>query len=303
MKAALPILLSIAAWLAAVSAAPAEDVKAYKITLHRPPVVGVRTRDVFQVKTARAQRLSSDGKVLKETKENLQADLAGVSEPLAVSPQGKLQKVQFTVEKFSVQVDAGAAEEPVKAGTVISGALNEKGKPSFTSSAGEISPAALKVLLIAYELRTDRSNDLNDDIIFGTTQPRTVGSTWDLNKAELLKSMPEDLKFKLTADAISGRVKFPSVTQTAGQDECLVQTDITMKPTEMQGLPPGFKIAEMELIVGMSGMVPVHEKAVIPFNKASFLMKMSGSMDTPSGPIVMEMTESRDKESKSQLVK
>ncbi len=303
MKASLQTILTLAACLAAVSLAPAEDAKTYKITLHRPPTVGTKTRDVFQVKTARAQRLTSDGKVLKETKEELQAELAGVTEPLEVSPHGKIQKVKFTVEKFSVQMDAGAAQEALQAGAVISGALDEKGKPSFTANAGEISPEALKVLMIVFELTPDRPNDPNDDVVFATNQPRTVGSEWEVNKAEMIKSMPADIPFKLTENQISGRVKFPSVKQTAGQDECAVQAEVTMKPTEMTGMPPGFQLAGINLVIGVNGLIPVDEKTVMPFGKASFRMNINGHMDTPNGKVVMEMSESRDKEYKSQLVK
>ena len=303
MKVALPIILTLAACFAAVSMAPAEDAQTYKITLHRPPIVGVKTRDVFQVKTARSQRLSSDGKVLKETKEAWQAELSGITEALEVSPHGKIQKVKFTVEKFSMQVDAGAAEVPLQPGTVVSGSLDEKGKPIFTSNLGAIPPAAAKVLTIVLELKQDRPNDSNDDIVFGTRQPRTVGSEWEINKAEMLSSVPSDMPFKIAENQISGRVKFPSVQQTADQKECVVQAEVTIKPTEMTGLPPGFKLAGIELVIGLNGLIPVDEKVVTPFSKATFLMKMSGTLDTPNGPVVMEMTETRDKEYKSQLVK
>ena len=303
MKTALLPLLTLAACLAAFSPARAQDAKAYKITLHRPPVVGVKTHDVFQVKTERSQRISTGPKVLREMKEVLKADLAGVTEPLEVSPHGKIQKIKFTVEKFSVQVDAGAAVEALQPGSVVSGAIDEKGKPSFSSSAGVIPPAAAKVLAIVFELIPDRPNDTNDDTVFATTQPRAVGSEWEVNKAEMIKSMPADVPFKLAEAQITGRVKFPSVKQTGGQDECVVQADVTMKPTEMTGLPPGFKIGGIDLVVGVNGRIPVDQKAVTPFSQASFRMKVTGQMDSPNGKVDMEMSESRDKEYQSELVK
>lgn len=303
MKDSLLSLLTLAACLAALSPARAQDAKAYKITLHRPPVVGAKTRDVFQVKTERSQRINSGPKVLREVKETLQADFAGVTDPVEVSPNGKMQKVRFTVEKFSTQVNAGAAEEPLKAGTVVTGALDEKGKPAFSSSAGPIPPAAARVLAIVFELLPDRPNDSNDDIVFGTTQPRAVGSEWDVNKAELIKSMPPDVPFKLTEAQITGRMKFPSVKQAGGADECVVQGEVTMKPTEMAGLPPGFKVGGIDVVVSMNGRIPVNPKAVTPFSQATFRMKVSGQMDSPNGKVEMEMSESRDKQYRSELVK
>src|SRR6185503_18650009 len=102
----------------------AEDAKAYKITLHRPAQVGDITHEHIKLQTNRSMRMTGgdkplEGKLLDEKKEERKAELSGVREALEVSPHGKVLKLKFTVEKFSVQTGTEAAQEPFKAGTIL----------------------------------------------------------------------------------------------------------------------------------------------------------------------------------------
>ncbi len=299
MRLSLPALLSVAALLSASPCSDAEDARACNIRLHRPRKIGARTHENFKMTVENSQRLSSDGRVVKETKEKIEADLSGLNETVEVSPHGKVQKLKFTVGKSSVRVNSVPVPDAFNAGAVISGMLDGKGKPTFSCTDGELAPTAIKILSILFELTPDRPNDTNDDIAFGTNQPRTVGSEWEINKAETLKSMPPDVPFKLTENQISGRVKFPSVKLIAGKEHYLVQAEVTLKPTAMTGLPPNFKLASLKLTAGMENVVPVDENAVIPSGKASLWKDITGDLDTPKGKLLMEIIERREKEEQS----
>ena len=298
MKYSLPAFLAVSiALIATAPLARADEAKSYLIKLNRPVTVGDKSHETFKYEAAKQQRVSSGEKVVSDKKEVLKAEVAGVGEVLALTPHGRIQKFTFKLEKFVVQTDEGAPQEPFKAGAIISGELNELGKAVYTSDGGEITKSARTVIEKLLELKPDKKIESDDDKIFGTLAPRAVGTEWKVIPADALATMPEDMPFKVAEKDLTGVVKFPAVKQVRGKDHGVFQAVITIQPKEMD--LKGLKLNSMVIRAVMEKDVPLDPKAIVPFSKTVFSSTMDADGNTPNGPVHLEMTASETKTNES----
>ena len=300
MNAPLLVLLAVTGFVAAAPCSFAEDAKTYTIKVKRDPKVGGKSHEHLKMTSEQSQKLTLGGKKLKEESEDLKGELTGIIEVLELSPHKKATKIKFTVEQFSFQKDVDTEQNPLKAGTVIIGTLEADGKEAYSADDKKVEGPAEKVLKSLLDLNPDKENESSDDIVFGTNQPRAVGSEWDVNKAAMLKSLPGDMPFKLTEKDISGKVRFPSVKVIDGKDHCLVRAEVKIIPRELKGMPPSFKASKAVMTVSMEKLAPVDEKLSTPEEKQTFEMALNGTIDSPDGKVLMETftREERQRESK-----
>src|SRR5690349_23262503 len=120
MKSSLRSLICVAGLLLALPAA-ADEAKGHHLKLQRDPKPGDKSIEHIKMTSEESVKMTLGGQKLKSTAEDLRGELSGTLEILEVSPHGKAQKIQFTVERFIVQKDVDAETEPFKAGTVIVG--------------------------------------------------------------------------------------------------------------------------------------------------------------------------------------
>ena len=117
----------------------------------------------------------------------------------------------------------------------------------------------------------------------------------------MIKSLPEDMPFKLTEKDVSGKVSFPSVTMIDGKEYCLIRAVVKLNPREMKAMPATFKSTKAVMTVSMEKLSPVEEKLSTPSEKQIFEMVLNGTIDSPDGgKVLMESftREERQRESK-----
>lgn len=300
MKYSAPAFLAVSiAIIATAHLAQADDAKSYLIKLNRPVKVGDKSHETFKLEAVKQQRVSSGEKVMSDKKEEIKAELTGVGEVLALTPNGRIQKLTFKLEKFVFQNDQEAPQEPFKAGATIAGELDPSGKAVYTSADGELTKASLSVLAKLLELKPDKKVE-SDDEIFGTLAPRAVGTEWKVNAADALKTMPDDMPFKVAEKDFTGVVKFPALKQVGGKDHCIVQAIMTITPKEMD--LKGLKLNSMVIRAEMTKDVPVDTKAVTPYSRMKFSSTVDAGGDTLNGPVHLEITASETKTNESKKI-
>lgn len=296
----------IFAALMLIRPAGADEAKTYKLKVARIPVAGEKTQTNRKLTSESARKLTVNGKKVNNETEDLHGDATGVLELLEVSPHGKAQKIQFTVEKFKCQKDVDAEEEPFKPGTVITGKLGAEDKEIFTVDGNEVEETAGKVLKELFELAKDRENDVPDDVIFRTDQPRAPGTEWEMDKAALIKSMPDKVPFVLKESDITAKVKFVEIKTVNGVECAVLKAEAVMKPSGVKGLGK-FKADKVSFSITGDMFVPLDEKAVSPMEKTRMEMHLNGSVAPPDGnPRLAGVLESfaiSEKESESKPAK
>lgn len=145
-----PHLLSISLCAAALVipfSASAQEAKKYQLKLDRPDKAGDKSREELSATLEKSQRITQKGKVLKEDVSDTKVSLTGTLEILEVSDKGKIRKLTFKVEKFTVQEEDQTEEQPLKEGTVITGtAVAGKEKNKFEVDGKDVEEKTAEVL-------------------------------------------------------------------------------------------------------------------------------------------------------------
>jgi hypothetical protein len=302
MKSPLRVLI-YASGLILACPALADEAKSYVLKLQRDPHAGEKSHESVKVTSEESVEATLGGRKLKSDAEEIRGELSGILEVIEVSPHGKVQKIQFTVEQFTCQKDVDAEEEPFEKGAVITGKLGGDGKEVYTVDGKQVGATAAKVLKAAFELSKDRENDVTDDVIFRTAQPRSPGTEWEMDKEALIKSLPDDVPFKLAVKEVTATVKFDSIKKVDGAECALLRPTATMKPSKITGLPPGFKSNVSSLTISGEMLVPLDEKLIIPSGKTIVEMKLDGTVDSPNGQAEMKIYNRTEKVNASKPVK
>jgi hypothetical protein len=299
-----PLLLSVcAAALIVPFSASAQDGKKYQLKLDRPDKAGDKSQEVFSATLEKSQRITQGDTTLKEEVSDVKMELSGEQEVLEVSAQGKVKKLSFKVEKFTLKEEENPVQEPFKPGTVITGTGGEDGKEKFEADGKEIKGRAAEALSEVLSMNGARKKQIDEDAAFGTKEPRAVGSEWDVDAKAFLESMPDDMPLVLKPESVRGKAKFPAVKTINGVECCQFQMSVTMKPESIKGMPPGFKLETVNIKVGGEQMVPVDGALQVPAEKMDQQMEFSGSIPSPAGAVKIAVFNRTVKERTSKPVK
>jgi len=293
------LLLSICVLVLPFSAS-AQDAKKYQIKLERPDKAGDKSHEEITATLEKSNRITQRGKVVKEEASDTKVSLTGTLEVLEVSDKGKIKKLTFKVEKFTRQEEAGTEDEPLKAGTVITGtAVEGRDKDKFEVEGKEVEDGTAEVLRRLLPMSGADKKQTDDDVMFGSKDPQAPGSEWKVDPKVFLDSMPDDMPFKLEEEHVSGKVKFAAVKTADGIESCQVQMAVEMKPSSLDGLPPGFKADKMLFKVTGEKLAPVDPSLIIPYEKMDQKTDVSGA----TGPLKLEIYQRTVRERTSKAVK
>lgn len=276
----LPIVFTCLATV--LSSAQAENEKTYTIKLHQDAKKGDKIHADFKFQQASSQKVMVGTDVVQEQVEELNANGSGILEVLEVSPHHKITKMKLKVEKFVVtNGDEGSAK--LQADSEVIGTLGEGKKVTFTVDGEEPAPDVTKALTMIFEMSPDKEEEITDDEVCLTNQPRAVGSSWDADMKKALKSMPEDIPMEFDAADAKGTVKFPAVKTEQGLECALVQFEVEMKPKALKGVPPQFKLGKSGMKMSLEKLVPLNGTTPALEEKQKMDFSFTGKVPTPDG--------------------
>ena len=276
----LPIIFTALATV--ISTGHAENEKTYTFKLHQDAKKGDKVHEDFKFKQVSSQKVLVGNDVVQEQLEELTAEGSGIVEILEVSPHHKVTKMKLKVEKFVVtNGEEGSAK--LQADSEVIGTLGEGKKVTFTVDGEDPAPDVTKALVMIFEMSADKEQEITDDEVCLTNQPRAVGSSWDADMKKAMESMPEDIPMEFSKDDAKGTVKFPAIKTSQGMECAQVQFEVEMKPKALKGVPPEFKLGKSGMKMSMEKLVPLDGTTPALEESQKMEFSFTGKVPTPDG--------------------
>ena len=247
----------------------------YPILLEREYEPGKEYRVRIKDGTTETAVMSSQGKLVNETKKLTLLSFVGTRKVLSA---GKDQPSEYTVEELSLTTD-GPAQVLLPPGTKLL-ASPVAGKWQYTVEGkplGEGLDDALGTLL------GDRVGGPGDDAIFGTKTPRAVGERWDIDMTKL----PDD-ELNFDPAGASGSTRVVALRSVDGV-ECLeIEAQMSIPKVQLKGLPAEAKFLGASTAARFLGLFPTDTK--LPSLSQGMSMDMSFQMEvmSPHGPVQVD---------------
>jgi hypothetical protein len=173
-----------------------------------------------------------------------------------VDSRSRPVKIVFTVDKFT-KVEAGAASELLKAGTVI--VADGKQNPPIFLEDGVLEKPVLDAFHLVYA--THKPNEVTDDDIFGARELKSVGQRWPMNRSLAVQSL-KDSGIVVPADGLNGSVSLEAIDKI-GKVDCLsLRGELTANGITAGGLPEGVTIDTGSLTAGFQGCFPIESRGL-----------------------------------------
>lgn len=249
----------------------------YAITLHRPTATGERFHFVgrgseevlsgLQGGEAHSQRLlvSLEGDVFVEAEEGGHATVSLVTITSFLAGASEASMAEQLPAGTVVRVQHGAAENR----------LTVDGQPM-----GEAAQKAFKLIV------PTGGSELDLDATFGSSAPRSVGESWDIDGAAAAASLPDG--FNVPEGGTSGRSTLSSVSE----DEMSVAMEIAFQNPQMPNAPENSEVTESQMRLSTVQRLPldVSERA----RGESYQMNLRVVMTTPDAPAPIEIVVQAD---------
>lgn len=182
-----------------VAAEPNQAPDRIRIVLERPKRVGQR---YHVIRTARLQQVRSvyEGDALSQTpvETDREVELQAVATVLALDGQGGVLEVEYVVESFEWL--RGGPEE---SSTVLEPGVRvilRRGDPGDFRIDGETVHGDVYEAL---RLAVDSTRDEDQDALFGTSEPQSVGGQWSIGSAAVAAAMSSP-RAPVAAEEVSG---------------------------------------------------------------------------------------------------
>jgi hypothetical protein len=268
--------------------------KSYLIPLEREDKVGDKVAWKITGATSQKQIVHVNGERMQEEKVDITGSLEGTFETMAVSEKGNIMKYRILVDKLTMKEGAGEEQTILKDGAEL--IAEQKGEKAVYLVGGEdADETVIKLLEVMIDL-SDIESQVSDDVAFGTDEPHKVGEEWDVRPAEIMKSMPKDMPFKIDEKGISGTMKFLAVKEHQGQQCAEVTSTINIKPGKMKDLPVELKLSKNNIKVQLTGTLPLDKTQPPVVQKESLQMDIQGSAEGPGGEMTMQISHSQSRE-------
>ncbi len=280
-------LLTLSAFVACLSLVGAED--AIPIQLERP----FKSGDAYVVSgsavSIQMQKVTSEGKDQESEATYRRMVFEGRVEVQAVTPEGNAEKATCTIEKcLLAEAEGQEPKETLPKGMKLIVTRSDAGVALSIDGGGEIPPAAhdlIELFLPVHDQRTDGNNDL----IYGTTQPRKTGESWQIDTTRAAAALGKAMRgIPIDPAKIQGMTVVKGVEEAGGIRcaEILAELSVTDIPV---GGPPNFQVVKGEVRATLSGRFPV-DVALRPLDrKASMRFEGSFSGKGPDGkPVVID---------------
>ncbi len=257
MRSSIAVLV---VWILAAPFALAMDppaAKEYVIKLERPEKVGDQLEVSASGMIRESTKASVGGKVVQKTDLAIDFEVQGTYDTLAADEKGRCTKCSLTVAKM-VKIEDGKEVELLAPGKVV--IAETKGQETdlqLKDPTDMLSEEAKKILDVSDLLSTHTGELADDDAIFGSSRPRKVGDSWDMNTELAARYFGRTLG-AVKKEHFKGKMKLVGVTKVRGT-ECLeIHGVVTVSPFPLPpGMPPGAKVVEGKLVMSTKSLLPV----------------------------------------------
>ena len=248
----------------------AED---YAIQLHRPNKPGDKFR--MEAKGSQIERTETkEGAQEDEELNSFLFDFNGTITVLAVTHDGSVKKVAMEVEKFTLTEEDFTFEAFPK-GTRLVGFFQGRDEIYQVILEGQQEgrpvPAGMELDALRSIVNLSREDSANDDVIFGSTQRRKLGASWDFNKTAALADFKRD-GILLDANKTTGKTILAEAVKVGAIDCLLLKGE--MDATDFQPpLPKEFRVEQTTMTARYTGKFPLDTR--LPELETTMEAKMS----------------------------
>ena len=218
----------------------------YEIRLHRPRHVGQKEKISVLARISESSSIWLNGKEIRPEKKDTTVALEGITTDLAIHPKGKPNRVSVEIGKLE-RTENGVKTEVLPPGTaVIAYATN--GSTAFQIKGNEVGSNIFRALSLVINVSVD---DWTIDEVYGTSERKKVGDTWNANISALekmLKSRPDPTMIMTN---VAGRTTLKDVLKDPSGDRLLVEieTSANFLPTKER---PGVTVAPPGMLMKMT---------------------------------------------------
>lgn len=230
---------------------PAAGTAAFEIRLHRRASVGMRGRVTSEGEKHQTMRVMAGGQVQRNTQEDARVHFRAVERVLAVAPNGKSSRVEFTVERLESD-DARGVHALVPAGTVLTLVRAPHDTDAQVTVGGRPVEPPVRAAMEVVESLGLRGP--TDDDIFGTAQRQPVGASWSLHAGVAQQDLAAAAGI---AAVMSGQARLNARTAYQQVDCLEVSAVMNGTMTAMPDLPPGSVIRTGTMRASHHGMFPL----------------------------------------------
>jgi len=230
------------------------EAQEYDLAFHRMTKAGGKFNATIKFHKEDDRQVGIQGTQQPDVKVKMDVELSGLSEELAVTPDGNSLDSKLTVATCTCLIND--KETPLfKANDVIE--IKEETPKQFLINGSPAAGLPLSMLTQMFPPRAGQAADA-EDRIYAPGHKVKVGDTWPLNPAYAL----EDLAKKgltLPKDSITGSAKLESANPKFGIPCLQISSEMKMAATNvpLPGAPPEIKGRKFEMTVKTGGDFPV----------------------------------------------
>lgn len=226
----------------------------YPIVLHRPLQAGQRFHLVESAERTLMVRVNRNGVISFEHEVHLSLQFFALQSIHRVGPMGGAVEADYVIERFTSDRGGGPTwlAQPGQTLRVIAG--EGSSEPVILLDGQPCSPSIREVAVWVVAV-SDRSG--NDDLMYGTNTPQSIGSTWAINSRALADSWQRTGRRSVSPPNVTGHVSLRGVRPCEGRDCLVIQVGVRSTDTDSRvpriGRDPHFE-----------GVVEYTEEMVFP---------------------------------------
>lgn len=278
---------------------------AHPVALHRRAEVGQTSRETGVQTRRQYQRVLVGSRVVREENNESTLDFDISSVVLAVTEGGNAQLIEATIHRAQLRTNNGTSEV-VPSGTVvrISRVPNSSGEGTISGVDYTVSEEAADIL--DRVLSTTYSEPHNDNDIFGSQTPRTIGETWPADHAKAAQMLDSLPAISLGPDAtVQGNTQLLRSLSVDGVPSLEFQYSLEANGATIDGMPPGSEFRRSTFALSSRRSLPA-DPTQPEFGDRHDQMRMDMEILLPASrgggrPLLqMRMEDSRDLQRRNQ---
>lgn len=262
------------------STMPGSESGSYPIRLQRAHQAGDRYLLVDEVTQREERTVTVGGQAVESVDRTETVRLAAAVEILEVDENGKAVRLRYQVQSCE-RSGGGANETLLQQGQVIEVETAARRDDARVTIDG--TPATDEQLEAIDSVLTLTRTAKNEDALFGSTTPRTVGDSWQPDFVAIAQDLATASPFRLDPSHMSGSVRLVERRSEGPVAGLVVQASVEATDANMNGLPPGTNIRRGDVSMEMGGFYPL-EESMPPLTQTTHLVVSLGlDVPTPNG--------------------
>ena len=266
------------------SLAQAQD---YKINLHRPKRAGEQYRYAVDLRATVDTTLTSEGKIVKEEKNEKAAHFEAVEDILEADSDGDAARVRCKVKAMTRTLD-GAAGKVIREGATIE-ASRDGTSTSFRVDGEPVTDPEMVELLKRFISVT--TQHAADDAKLAPAGRVKVGGTWKLDPAQVKEVLQKEAPFPLSVLNAEGQLA--EVSRDGCNDLLTVKVHITCDT--IPSLAPNTVLDSCKVESIAVGKFPATDANGEDDDRVDTLVSLAAHIDPPAGGHVILESKSVDK--------